>query len=417
MVSVPQLDFTSLDFVAQVPGVDIQEDDTTRYMSTGPSQPVQNLATAVFGLGQLLPITPPAPNTSWTLDFWGPALRCSDVEDPDRNAIWTNVWNSHTSNYVGSILFLAWAPWSSQEIAYLTNTGDFDLNLPFLQSKSGETLLSYTPVTSGGSAALYVAVLPQMLHVEFTAIDGFFLYYSLNNSVVTVCNHTVIEDLNTTISAGCTPEFTFTPATIFADATLLRCDLVNTSYSAAFDYIGGAQNVEVFANTTGHSPLVTTMPGVLGPSAARDRTDIMLPEDCSILLPGASNGSNPCAFDPAVARSLSYQGVFSAFNELVQGFIGWPGRGSEDGSLALEYNTSAMSTVLAQTEDLAFIEAWAGSQFSMLDLQSAVSNQSGWAYPRLANTMPTGTRGDLKSTLEQLFENLTFSLLAEPYLQ
>jgi hypothetical protein len=48
----------------------------------------------------------------------------------------------------------------------------------------------------------------------------------------------------------------FTVAMVFEDASLLRCDLEDTSYSIDFEYVNGVQNVNVASDTTGHSPLV-----------------------------------------------------------------------------------------------------------------------------------------------------------------
>ena len=86
MLEVPQHDFTTLNFVspmASTDGVDGMSHDLTTELSlwawSGPSQPLQNIAVAAMALGQILPITALAPNASWTLNFWGPLLRCNDV--------------------------------------------------------------------------------------------------------------------------------------------------------------------------------------------------------------------------------------------------------------------------------------------------------------------------------------------------
>ena len=77
MLQVPQFDFSTSSFVTGLP-------EGTNTPWGGPSQPVQNIASAVMGLGQILSITPPVPNITWTDDFWGPALQCSDVPEAER---------------------------------------------------------------------------------------------------------------------------------------------------------------------------------------------------------------------------------------------------------------------------------------------------------------------------------------------
>jgi hypothetical protein len=77
-----------------------------------------------------------------------------------------------------------------------------------------------------------------------------------------------------------------------------------------------------------------------------------------------------------------------------------------------------MRTVLGNTEELTSLRDWVpDTDFDPDVLQTFISGSTGWAYPGLANTMPPDSLGDLKSTLEQLFQNYTISLLTEPYLQ
>lgn len=108
MLKVPQYDFTTLDFVAPMASTDGRDgmiDGLTTELSlwawSGPSQPLQNIAIAAMALGQILPITAPAPNASWTLNFWGPLLQCKDVTGIERDQIWTNIWNSYNHDGTG----------------------------------------------------------------------------------------------------------------------------------------------------------------------------------------------------------------------------------------------------------------------------------------------------------------------------
>ena len=109
-LTVPQYDFTTLNLVTPMAYSGIYTgDDWDSSMGewglwawSGPSQPLQKIATAAMALGQILPITPPAPNhgrpypnASWTLNFWGPLLQCNDVIGIARDQIWTNIWNSY----------------------------------------------------------------------------------------------------------------------------------------------------------------------------------------------------------------------------------------------------------------------------------------------------------------------------------
>lgn len=93
MLQVPQLDFSSFNFAGGLQIIQAER-DYDGLVWTGPSQRLQHTAMAVMGLGQILPISPPAPNATWKLDFWGPALRCDNVAQPERDEIYTNIWNS-----------------------------------------------------------------------------------------------------------------------------------------------------------------------------------------------------------------------------------------------------------------------------------------------------------------------------------
>ena len=105
----------------------------------------------------------------------------------------------------------------------------------------------------------------------------------------------------------------------------------------------------------------------------------------------------------------------AAFNQLVLGTIQ-----EVSTSSSVMTSTTIMNTVLAQTEELAFIHNWdprvdVGIGFP--SLQTVFSSSAGWAYPGLVNMKLPHSRGDLRSTLEELFQSFTTSLLAEPYLQ
>ena len=57
MRRVPQFDFTTTKFAAGLPLLQNMKSKPT-WEFIGPSQPIQNIALAVLGLGQILPITP-----------------------------------------------------------------------------------------------------------------------------------------------------------------------------------------------------------------------------------------------------------------------------------------------------------------------------------------------------------------------
>jgi len=98
-----------------------------------------------------------------------------------------------------------------------------------------------------------------------------------------------------------------------------------------------------------------------------------------------------------------------AFNQLVQGSV------TATFGEPINISTTIMETCLAQTDELAFLQNGTSMQYmeAARNLETAVNEVDGWAYPGLASTAPTGARGRLRSALEDVFQNFTLSLLAE----
>ena len=424
-VQVPQFDFTSLDFVAAMPfhyiyGI---------YNYSGPSQPVQNVAQAVASLGQLLPVIPPRSNSSWSQQFWGPSLQCHNVEGAEREAIWTNIWNSYwyTWKSTGTFVYLSWVPWSPTQLQEFSanatgfstgNTTGIDARLPFLTPNTGQRYNASSIFLGPGQlynssssltldgASIYVSVLPQMFSTVVS--NGDFVPELATPDMI--CKFKIQPNgLNTTLH-DCFPRTnislanrrTFTPSTLFSDATLLRCDVVNASYTASFNYTNGDANITVSQNIPTDTAVINTTSLVVS-------TDTSGPHSCSSLLLPSENVDfkTNCTFEPSVARLLSYQGISSGFNQLLQGYI--MTTESPYGS-SFNVNTSMVQTILAGTEELAFMQ-------TRLNMYTSRSASPGWAYQGLVRTSAPTTRGPLKTTLEELFLNYTISLLTEPLLQ
>lgn len=80
-VAVPNINFDSLEFTAQMPllwGIYTPRTEPGHYKYTGPQLAVKQIAAAVAAQGSILGISPPALNASWTLPFAGPSLQCQE---------------------------------------------------------------------------------------------------------------------------------------------------------------------------------------------------------------------------------------------------------------------------------------------------------------------------------------------------
>jgi hypothetical protein len=383
----------------------------------GASQPVQHVALAVMLLGQILPITPPAPNASWALNFWGPALQCNDAAAAEREKVWVNIWNTYNSTGE-PYFYLSWVPWSPGDMEYFLDTLKTDHYLPFLFNVSGEAVTgpSSSLVSTYGPASLWTAVIPRMLNLTmgYPNIGGgshpiFFDYENFEP-----CDYRMIQNLSEPIPGCNLGNASFVTAEFFfKDSTLLRCDLVNASYSVKFNYSTGVQNVQISPNIS-YSPMANTSQLFRGP--------FITPANCSMFQTSSYDASdnNTCGIDLDAVRLLSFQGIMAAFNEIVLGYIR-----SGAGVYSPENTTEVMKTILAETKELApvqdsyFLEDFSdtSSNSGFTRFQATILNNTEWPYPSLVNSQLFNIRGDLKSTLEQLFQNFTISLLAEPSLQ
>lgn len=429
MLRVPQFDFTTLKFSAEFElQLDFSNYTVASWKWAGPSQRVQNIAQAVSGLGQILPITPPVANASWTLDFWGPALQCNDVtvNEQDGDQIYTSLWNSYykSLNSTGNLglvtyTFLSWVPWSyGDNTTYDLNFTSAEADQPFVLDLKGDFFgPSSSSVSTGGPASLFIAVLPDL---PYSIVLGQSLTLNISHNGQS-CAVQTIQNLTEPLS--CYPSnMTITPGLFYENSTLLRCELANMSYALEFSYSSGKQDIRILPSMAGNLPVIASshfvgrspynISDINNSSLIISNITTSAPANCSIFLanPYYLNNSHimidpPCVVDISAVRLQSYQGIMAAFNQLVLGSL--PSSSSTQ-------NSMIMNTILAQTDELTPLRDW---KTDPMDLQSFISSTGGWGYPGLVGSGPPSSRGDLKSTLEQLFQNFTISLLAEPYFQ
>ncbi|KAF7185298.1 hypothetical protein HII31_13370 [Pseudocercospora fuligena] len=450
LLEVPKFGFTTLNFIGSMQQMTGGGNFSHLYQFNGPSPRVQRIATAVAGIGEVLPIKPPAPNTSWTLDVWAPTMQCNEVFGEERDQIWTNIWNSIDSTYGGncdeSYSYLSWIP-----CALDSQNASLRSILPFSQGSGYESEDYSAPGFCGNetlsfdreAVALYVATLPSIASATFWAkasvhfptscainfpgnqpacnlpdveTSGCFCPYRNTSNLHQHFNYTT-PDVKAVPCPG------YSPSDFFRNASLTSCKYFNTSLSLNFSYPNGTQVVEVRKGMEPPVPIVNSAYRVVvGPG--NDDLQTSSPSNnpnCSVLVLWSQyanmvDAEQHCTFDPSVARQLSYQGIISAFNRLILGFGEFK---TSDGS---GLDIGVLSTILTDTEELAFLHS--GDQTSKLcpksdlqNLQNEVSDGTQWAYRGLANPVPHGTRGYLRDALEGLFQNFTISLLADPYLQ
>jgi hypothetical protein len=353
MMRVPMIDFKSLNF-ANIPGSEMNMEGNFAY--SNPQIFVQQVVTATTSAGQILNITAPFSNSSWNLDFYGPALSCGPAEAILRQKITNQVLativpsgESENECGGGGLLnygYLSWTPGS----------GD-NASLPFDYSISGikesYTLRSTTLGLVNSSLTLFFMAISRMI----------------NSDDLLVCceNTTCWQDYKDFVTS----------------APIICCTAYNASYTSRFNYPNGVQSVDIAVkealNEVGFLSNVTLW------TQAWDRT----------------------TFSVAL-ESFAYQAVIDAFGKMVVGSI----LSDENG-----YNgntTNIGATNLVNTKELGFLKAL-GSYTQEPTLQSYLPSTGLWIrtskVPQIDDTI------GLAQAIEEMFQNCTVSLMSSPMLQ
>ncbi|KAJ9157975.1 hypothetical protein NKR23_g422 [Pleurostoma richardsiae] len=108
-IRTPRVDFTSMNFasISRNSSAPIWPDFQMSYL--GPQFHVQKSVQGSLVSGAIMPIAPPGPNSTWSLDFLGPALSCKAMGNSEslRNDIITKLYSDLD---FGETQYLSWVP-------------------------------------------------------------------------------------------------------------------------------------------------------------------------------------------------------------------------------------------------------------------------------------------------------------------
>ncbi|KAI9712451.1 MAG: hypothetical protein M1820_001664 [Bogoriella megaspora] len=391
------------------------------YIYNGPSQVVKQTAIGVGAQNAILPIAPPLPNSSWTLTFNAPSLKCNPLSSVDSLAMQQNIASFITrgGNCEQAATFLAWFPRyivSSDGWGHVKNYSQpyvpneygnytaFSNNTAFLDPQSAFNI----GMATGGQphdAIMYIAVLPNM-----TDIRDFSL-----TSTPHACDLSGWDEVDQFKSPG-TPENPL--GDVGGNITMLQCQMYNSTYQTNFSYVNEAQIVSIQLSDQDNDkavPIVNTVrgPGIEGLGAG----------NCSTLNEGGSPSDGAdlgkdCDFDSSLLFQLSYQATLQAFANLLTGNITLSAE--ESGKNGLLDTTMVRSTSFVDTKELYYLTDYtlhAVSDPFAPDLQFALQNStasdaSGMA--RLPQNLPSQS---LQDAIETMFKNFTVSLMSSPNLR
>lgn len=218
-------------------------------------------------------------------------------------------------------------------------------------------------------------------------------------------------------------------------STVLRCDMHKSTYHTAFSFVDGVQNVRI-KDVTGitETPMATI--GHVEAYFGSDQDDwdiwddairddaIRQPQTCppestdSDLETFWDRDRSTCFLDPVVLSTLSYQAIMHAFIDLLAGTISMGN--TLDFQTLIDSTTNLDSTVLALAPELAFLQAKGKISLQPAE-QSAQQIAVTWnqqPFKGLVNAAAAPESAlPFQEALEQLFQNITISLMSAPDLQ
>ncbi|KAH8816636.1 hypothetical protein F5884DRAFT_663758 [Xylogone sp. PMI_703] len=362
-IFVPNVDFLSLNFASVI----LAQGLGVSWLYSGPQFAVRKVVVATAAQGQILPIHPVAPNSSWALEFAGPSLKCNSIQGQQHEDIIKNINSTvQVGSCQSSYGYISWTPDPT--------TG----SLPFIQG-TGLDNDTFTPrtatlgsgnFTSGNDhlsdvASIFIATLPGMVNERLT--EG--------------CTNVSLQ---------------------LANATILQCGLFNASYHASFNYINGIQTIDISQDNN----LLNDVSPVqfLWTDATTGPLEAFFP-----------NGSvNHGAYNLTEVQTLAYQSVLDALGQILVGSIS---NSHDSAGAILNANTSVMSTVLSDTAELQHIATYPQpNAFGISTLQQDIAeNPLDYNGLSVANVAVSNT--SLQQELEDLFQNIVISLMSSSLLQ
>ena len=372
------------------------------YVYGGPSLTVQRITDAVAAQGSILTVQAPAVNSSWSLDFNGPSLRCKPVGDDLRKPILANILNYTYERQEGDSLsesdcgygpgFVAWHPsWTTSDLPV-------DDLLPFIISNLNS---STDPLNNNDK---YGYPLPDIASI-FIAIAP-----TLFSSVSTE------DSWRPTMCKG-KPWYKAGLATYQNTSTVLRCDMHNATYQTNFSFVDGVQKVDISNVTDVTDTPMDTLGMVLAYFDSVNQTIVNSnPHACP---PSNSSTEDTCLYNPLVMSTISYQAIMHAFTKLVAGTISLGDM--QDLDVLVTSTTRLSSTVLAEAPELAFLQNMKSQKQDEGTPPPVQQEAVTWQQQPFAGLVNSAAAASstlpFQQALEQVFQNITLSLMSAPDLQ
>jgi len=329
----------------------------------GPQHAVSKIATATAAQGNILSFPAPYPNSTWDLDFAGPAIRCGDMDNRTKTQVIDQIVSYvRSEECIVSLEYLSWTP------------ANHSYHLPMHILNDNRTFIHETvgPVSYDGESSVRNATLTIYV-MAFPGMKSYIQRYAGGQEKRGVIG--VSQQI--------------------ANLKMISCKLHNATYRTNFSFSDGAQSVTVL-NRSLHNH-------VYGVGTVVNREDHLYTE---------------YAYDTTNVRRLAYQSVLDAFGQILVGRLHTTleTKGLE------RVKTSIMSTILSETSELASFDNYGskmnqGLQVSVEKLLEDKSSKVVGFPPSVIVPTIRDTRLRLENALEGLFQNITISLMTAPLLQ
>ena len=380
MRNVPNLDFRSLAFVE-----DLRPTYPSVYVYSGPTQPVSNIVSATMSNGAVLPILPLASNSSWEVNFFGPAIKCDPVNDTMHLAFRQNIFTYLT----GSTDIYELNSWNLYGyMGWFPELGSFSTGI------QTNLLGRYSPFyRANGSADIY-----------FTTGEMYHTFYLFAASPA-MANAYVTQSTGSSVWRNGVQNRTIDNLPEWLDGTMLECRLVNSSYDVFFNYTDGLQEITAQSSTLEQQGPIDLLSSVIGPGFASGEIGLT----CLKLSRGVE-GSGACLFDEQLLSVLSYQAVWDAFTSVLRGTVHYE-------TFLRVRNSRVVDTALANTPELSILRGIDGDSAAGASLKTTLTLYSDPTVQGLEVAYNATTQMPLSDALEEMFRNVTVSLMSSPALQ
>lgn len=180
------------------------------------------------------------------------------------------------------------------------------------------------------------------------------------------------------------------------NSTMLQCALYNATYRVDFSYINGEQQVTTKVDQRDEP--ILTLKGLYGPGGT----------DCAHK--AIDDAKLKCEFDLTPVRRLSYMAMLDSLLGVIGGTVGIY-------QAKLDINSFVTRTTLMDTTELKFMSDDAfqvNDQSHKPFMQIALNDYGRPDIAGLKDPSVLGTSPSLIQGIEQMFQNMTISLLSTP---